>query len=72
MSTDDQPKKSGRGGARPGTGGARPGAGRKPAEVKSEKHLISVPPWAAAMLRVLGDGSISRGIVAVLERFRKE
>ncbi|OIQ78751.1 hypothetical protein GALL_395330 [mine drainage metagenome] len=72
MSTDDQPKKSGRGGARPGTGGARPGAGRKPAEVKNEKHLISIPPWAAAMLRALGDGSISRGIVAVLEKWRKE
>ena len=65
---DDQPKKSGRGGARPGTGGARPGAGRKPAEVKNEKHMVSLPPWAVAALRLLGGGSLSRGIVAALER----
>ena len=68
----DQPKKSGRGGARPGTGGARPGAGRKPAEVKNEKHMVSLPPWAVAALRLLGGGSLSRGIVAALERLRKE
>lgn len=68
---DDQPKKPGRGGARPGTGGERPGAGRKPAEVKNEKHLVSLPPWAVEMLRRLGNGSISRGIVAVLEKLKK-
>ncbi len=67
----DQPKKSGRGGARPGAGGARPGAGRKEAEVKNEKHLVSLPPWAVAMLRRLGDGSISRGIVAALEKLKQ-
>ena len=72
MATDDQPKKSGRGGARPGTGGARPGAGRKPAEVKNEKHLISIPPWAAALLRALGGGSISRGVVAALKKLNRE
>lgn len=53
-----------------GRGGARPGAGRKPSEVKYEGHHITLPPWAAAMLRTLGDGSISRGIVTALERLR--
>jgi hypothetical protein len=62
--SDEKPKS--------GRGGARPGAGRRPAEVKNEGHHISLPPWAAAMLRALGDGSISRGIVAVLEKLRKE
>lgn len=51
-------------------GGARAGAGRKPAEVKNEGLHITLPPWAAAMLRTLGGGSISRGIVAALERLR--
>ena len=59
---DDKPKT--------GRGGARPGAGRKPAEVKAEGHHVTLPPWAAVMLRALGDGSISRGIVAALERLR--
>ncbi|OIQ88140.1 hypothetical protein GALL_299890 [mine drainage metagenome] len=68
---DDQPKKSGRGGARPNAGGARPGAGRPPAEVKNERILITIPPWAAAMLRALGDGHVSRGIVAALEKLRQ-
>lgn len=57
---DDQPKS--------GRGGARRGAGRPPAPVKNEGHHITLPPWAVAMLRKLGDGSISRGIVAALER----
>ncbi|WP_297505640.1 hypothetical protein [Ferrovum sp.] len=70
MAADDQPKKPGRGGARPNAGGARPGAGRPPAEVKSERILVSIPPWAAAMLRALGGGSVSRGIVAALEKLR--
>ncbi|MDE2174904.1 MAG: hypothetical protein KGJ54_06420 [Betaproteobacteria bacterium] len=51
-------------------GGARAGAGRKAAEVKHEGIHISLPPWAVAMLRTLGGGSISRGIVAALERLR--
>lgn len=53
-------------------GGARLGAGRPPAEVKNEGHHITLPPWAVAMLRKLGDGSISRGIVAALERLKRE
>lgn len=68
--TDEQQPKSRRGGARPGTGGARPGAGRPRAEVKNEGHHITLPPWAVAALRRLGDGSISRGIVAALERLK--
>ena len=51
-----------------GHGGARPGAGRKAAAVRNEGHHVSLPPWAVAALRALGDGSISRGVVAALER----
>ena len=69
---DDQPKKSGRGGPRPNSGGARPGAGRPPAEVKNEVHQVRLPPWAVAALRLLGGGSLSRGIVAALEKLRNE
>ena len=61
---DDKPKTA--------RGGARPGAGRPPAEIKHEGHHITLPPWAVAMLRKLGDGSISRGIVAALERIKRE
>ena len=68
---DEQPKKSGRGGARPNSGGPRPGSGRPRAEVKNEGHHVSLPPWAAAMLRALGGGSISRGIVAALEKLKQ-
>ena len=53
-----------------GRGGARPGAGRKPAEEKYERHHVTLPAWALVMLRTLGDGSISRGVVAALERLR--
>ena len=67
---DEQPKKSGRGGARPNSGGPRPGSGRPRAEVKNEGHHVSLPPWAVSALRLLGDGSISRGIVAALEKIR--
>lgn len=63
MTDDTQPKTSRR-------GGARPGSGRPPAEVKNERILVSIPPWAAAMLRALGNGSVSRGIVAALEKLR--
>lgn len=68
---NDQPTKPRRGGARPGTGGARPGAGRPTLDVPNEKHLVSLPPWAAAMLRTLGDGRISRGIVIALEKLKQ-
>ena len=71
MAADDQLKKSRRGGARPNAGGARSGAGRPRAEVKNERILVTIPPWAAAMLRVLGNGSVSRGLVAVLEKLRQ-
>ena len=54
-----------------GHGGARPGAGRPPAEVKNEAHQVRLPLWAVAMLRRLGDGSISRGIVAALEKLKQ-
>lgn len=67
---DEQPKKSGRGGARPNSGGPRPGSGRPRAEVKNEGHHVSLPPWAVAMLRLLGGGSLSRGIVAALEKLK--
>ena len=30
--------------------------------------MVSLPPWAVAALRLLGGGSLSRGIVAALER----
>ena len=66
----EEPKKSGRGGARPNSGGARPGAGRPPAEVPNESHRVSLPPWAVAALRLLGGGSLSRGIVAALEKLK--
>ena len=62
MQEDDKPKS--------GRGGARTGAGRKPAEVKNEGHHVTLPPWAVAALRLLGDGSISRGIVAALEKLK--
>ena len=57
----DDPDKSGH-------GGARRGAGRPPAEVKKEVHQVRLPPWAAALLRTMGDGSISRGILAALAK----
>ncbi len=48
------------------------GSGRPPAEIKHEGRHITLPPWAVTMLRKLGDGSISRGIVAALERIKRE
>ncbi len=68
---DEQTKKSRRGGARPNAGGARPGAGRPAAEIPNESHRVALPPWAVAVLRRLGDGSISRGIVAALEKLKQ-
>lgn len=62
---DDQPPKIQR------RGGARPGAGRPPADVKNERILVTIPPWAATMLRALGEGSVSRGLVAALEKLRR-
>lgn len=64
MPDDNQPKTSRR-------GGARPGSGRPPADVKNERVLVSIPPWAAALLRALGNGSVSRGLVAALEKLRQ-
>lgn len=60
----DEPKKSGH-------GGARSGAGRPPAEEKKEVHQVRLPPWAAALLRTMGDGSISRGILIALAKLHK-
>ncbi len=50
-------------------GGARPGAGRPP--VDTERFHVSLPPWAAALLRSLGNGSISKGILAALEKMKQ-
>ena len=52
-------------------GGARSGAGRPPAEEKKEIHQVRLPPWAAALLRAMGEGSISRGIVVALGKLHK-
>lgn len=53
-----------------GHGGARTGAGRPPTNVRSERIQATVPPWAVVMLRALGGGSLSRGIVAALEKLK--
>ena len=52
----------------PKHGGSRPGAGRP--STGATQHRVSLPPWAVTLLKSLGNGSISKGIVAVLEKLR--
>ena len=47
-------------------GGARPGAGRPPTGNSPRK--VWLPEWVVDELRAAGDGSVSKGIIRVIEQ----